>query len=116
MPHSLLKAPPQQAFSLWTCLWGEFFPTGAPPDAEQFRTAAIGTSRAQAVAHAAGGGARRGQRPSAASARRGSPATGLEVEACDGVELLEHIPSSADGYRLAVDGIVGRNWGRPGWA
>src|SRR5436190_5458134 len=54
MPHSLLKAPPQQAFSLWTCLWGEFFPTGAPPDAEQFRTAAIGTSRAQAVARAAG--------------------------------------------------------------
>src|SRR5438876_10226314 len=69
MPHSLLKAPPQRAFSLWTCLWGEFFPTGAPPDAEQFRTAAIGTSRAQAVARAAGSGARRGQRPSAASAR-----------------------------------------------
>src|SRR5436190_1226992 len=32
MPHSLLKAPPQQAFSFRTCLWGEFFPTGAPPD------------------------------------------------------------------------------------
>ena len=39
---------------------------------------------------------------------------GFEVEACDGVELLEHISSSADEYRLAVDGIVVRNWGRPG--
>ncbi len=39
---------------------------------------------------------------------------GFEVEACDGVELLEHISSLADEYRLAVGGIVVRNWGRSG--
>src|SRR2546422_11548726 len=91
MPHSLLKAPPQQAFSFGPAFGGEIFPTGAPLDAEQFRAAAIGTSRAQAVARAAGGGARRDLRS----------------------EILERISSLADEDRLAVGGIVVRSWAGP---
>src|SRR5437773_7595041 len=68
MPHSLLKAPPQQAFSFGPAFGGEIFPTGAPPDPEQFRAAAIGTSRAQSVARAAGGRARRDLRSRATRA------------------------------------------------
>src|SRR2546429_10031521 len=90
MPHSLLKAPPQQAFSFGPAFGGEIFPTGAPPDPEQFRAAAIGTSRAQSVARAAGGGARRDLR---SRATRAHLVLGRRVQSGGGGER----PSAAGG-------------------
>ncbi len=136
MPHSLLKAPPQQAFFFSDLPLGGIFPTGAPPDpsnsaplqlARRVHKRSLVRQTAEhvevCVPEKAAGILPKRPEPApcqrrlllaeddvetrrllGAALRR----QGFEVEACDGVELLEHISSSADEYRLAVDGIVVR--------
>ena len=67
-PTPFLRPHRSKPFLFGPAFGGGIFPTGAPPDPEQFRAAAIGTSRAQSVARAAGGGARRDLRSRATRA------------------------------------------------